>query len=50
MPKDEILIARKKHPRISNLFRSDGRNGAACFLFGIAAQKDFGGRFYSAEK
>jgi hypothetical protein len=50
MTEDEKLIAREKVPRFGDFLRSDGWDGAAVFLFGFAAQKDFGGRFEAAEK
>jgi hypothetical protein len=50
MTKDEKLISREEHPRIGNFLGSDGGNGVAGFLFGIATQKDFCGGFQSTEK
>jgi len=50
MTEDEKLVAREEAPRFGNFLGSDGGDGAASFLFGFAAQKDFGGRLEAAEK
>ena len=50
MTEDEKLVPREKLSRIGNFLCSDGWDGVAGFLFGVAAQKDFGGRFQAAKK
>ena len=50
MTEDEEFFTREEVSRFGNFFRGDGGDGAAVFLFGFTAQKDFDGRFESAKK